>query len=54
MGKYNYPSNCKSYSESHTGIGDRKEKPPPQKLKSGSTYFDKLIQKNAQLNGKYI
>ena len=50
MEKHNYPSNHKSYSESRTGIGGKKKKPPPQKLKSGPTYLDKLIQKKAQLN----
>ena len=44
MGKHNYPSHRKSYSESRTGIGGRKKKPPTQKMKSGPTYFVKLIQ----------
>ena len=49
MEKHNYRSNHKSYTESRTGIGGRKKKPPPQKLKSGPTYLDKY-KKKAQLN----
>lgn len=37
MGKHNYPSNSKSYTESRTVIGGRKKKPPPKKMKSGPT-----------------
>ena len=52
MEKHNYPSNHKSYSESCTGIGGKKKKPPPQKLKSGPTYLDKLIQKKGTVELK--
>ena len=43
--KYCYPSTCQSYSSSWKGIGERKRKKQGATLKSLSTYFDKLLQK---------